>query len=263
MISPIPLFCLVSTVLGADPVSPATVKAPALEPADHSWTFDVGGRAGSGFGTLREQDEQFYKDVGFGVKLKDGAHDAIRLSVTALGLDGCFLKRINDRIMVGAGLDWVTESSSAANVSNSDSYDLASRRSYTVHVRWTPARMETGNAAMASFEIEPAFGWSTGEVRRFMVVGNNLPDTAPEIFRQYVGTANASAAVAGPHAELKLSAMANSESGFRYGIGLGMTYTQWSFDGDPMSTWTFKGAHYPTDLNEFTVFLILNLGYGG
>jgi len=224
---------------------------------------DAGVRIGSESGTLRDQDEQFYKDVGFGVKLKDGTHDPIRLSVTALGLDGCFLKRVNDRIMVGAGVDWTTTSSSAANVSNSDSYDFASRRSYTVHLRWTPKRFETGDGTVASFEVEPAFGWSNGEVKRFMVVGNNIPDSASENFKQYVGIANASAVVGGPHAELKLSAMANSESGFRYGIGLGMTYTQWSFDGDKLATWTFKGAHYPTELNEFTMFLRLSLGYGG
>jgi len=244
----------------------ALTPSPGDTVIDRGWGVEFGLRLGSQFGTMRDRDENFYKAIGLGLVQKDGSQENIELSVLAYAADLAVYKTVRPRLRIGFGASALGSSSEPGNANVKDgSKDFMSRQAFTARLRWLPFQLRMPNGALTSIEVEPAFGYAIGTLHRYGLAAAQLDgalDTAPEVAKTYITTANKAVSVDGMHFELLGMLSQRLPSGFLWGLGGGITYTRWDLSGDPLATWTFNGGRYPKSLDDVGICFRGMVGFG-
>lgn len=263
MLSP---FRILSALLLSFSLAHALTPSSSDTVRSRGWGVEVGLRLGSQFGTMRNRDEDFYKAIGLGLVQKDGSQENIELSVLAYAADLAVYKTVRPRLRIGFGTSALGASSEPgnANVKNG-SQDFMSRQAFTARLRWLPFQLRLPNGTLTSFEVEPAFGYAIGTLHRYGLAAAQLDgalDTAPEVAKTYIATANKAVSVDGMHFELFGMMSQQLPSGLLWGLGCGVTYTRWDLSSDPLATWTFNGGRYPKSLDDVGVCFRGMVGFG-
>lgn len=243
-----------------------SIKPPAPKAAAR-WTIDAGLRLGSQYGDLRTEDEDFYRMINLGVGTQSTGYEPIELGVFAAIFEIAAYREMQENLWLGLGASTMSSSSEPSNAKIKDaSKDFIERKALTLRGRWIPLEQLDVDEKF-SLEVEPAIGMAFGTFHRIalaaaeidqMKFDSSISLQAQDNFKEFIALVNKPISATGLHLELFVNATKQLGSGLRYGLGLGVTYTAWQPDADPVA----RANYFTTSPKDIGFSIRGTLGFG-
>lgn len=237
----------------------AAIHGAPLSLDSSKYSFEAGLRMGDAGGSVVDQDNKLYDDVGFDLVDSKGNASSIDAVGTEVGLDLGAYARLSRFLTGGLGFVYQYTSTSPSEVTSNDSKfeaELMTEEAFLLRARihpWAVWRLRFGFelGAGPSFATLHRFGLAEKNISVITegTVSNGGSSASAANVQSYVDEGNKPLDLSGYRLEFALECDQYLARHFGVNLRLGAHLSEWSVSGsDPLRYWTPK---YPSSLSAY------------